>query len=292
MVATATKPVLVVIVGPTASGKSSIAMELAKKYGSEIICADSRTVYKGMDIGTAKPTPADQATIRHHLIDVAEPDDAFTAADFKTLANQAIEDIVSRAKIPILVGGTGLYVDGVLYNFEFGGQADQGLRAELEAQTDEELVHRAESLGVGSDQVNFQNRRHLMRAIERGGVITQQRALRANTLVLGVRVDPDALRERISLRVDSMVANGLEQEVHKLLVRYGWDDEAMSAIGYKEWQAYFDGQQTLEHTIYLIKTHTSQYAKRQRTWFNRGKSIHWIQDVDQADRAVGDFLLQ
>lgn len=292
MVTTATKPILITIVGQTASGKSSMALELAEKYGGEIICADSRTVYKSTDIGTAKPTLADRSRVPHHLLDVVEPGQPFNAADFKYLANNAIADIYSKGKIPFLVGGTGLYVDSVLFDFEFGNEADPELRSELEALSDDMLRRRAEDLGITEDQVNFKNRRHLTRAIERGGVVQERRVLRENTLVLGIQLEAEELRERISQRLDIMIRDGLKEEVTRLLAKYGWDNEAMSGIGYKEWRPYLEGKDSLEHTFYLLNTHTVQYAKRQKTWFNRGDHIQWIKDVAQADRLIENFLLQ
>jgi tRNA dimethylallyltransferase len=282
---------LVAIVGQTASGKSALAMRLAQKYNGEIICADSRTIYKGMDIGTAKPSAANQATVRHHLLDIVEPGQTFTAADFKALANEAIVDIANRGKLPFLVGGTGLYIDSVLFDFEFG-KKDVALRSSLEKMSDPELYAAAKDLGISESQINFQNRRHLTRAIERGGVVNQPKILRPNTLLLGVDVEPGELTVSVHARIQSMLARGLEREVKQLSDKWGWESAGLSAIGYKQWQAYFAGEQTMEDTVELLERLTLQYAKRQRTWFNRNSSLQWINSFEQADRLIHQYLLQ
>ena len=171
------KPPLIVITGPTASGKSALAMDIAKKYGGEIICADSRTVYKGMDIGTAKPTEQDQREVPHHLLDVVEPNQPFSAAEFKERANQAICDISARGKLPMLVGGTGLYIDAVLFDYHFGLPADPNRRSDLQAMSVEQLQHVCLEQGIHLP-INVRNKRHLVRAIEIGGVIQQPKKLR------------------------------------------------------------------------------------------------------------------
>jgi tRNA dimethylallyltransferase len=228
----------------------------------------------------------------HHLLDVVSPDERFTAADFKAQAVQAIESITARGMTPFLVGGTGLYVDSVLFDFEFGGKVNEALRAELETLSDDELQKRATQLGISPDAVNFQNRRHLVRAIERGGMVVQHKVIRPNSLVIGLSVEREKLKERIRLRINQQLKDGLELEVKQLAKRYGWQCEALSAIGYKEWQGYFAGEQTLEQTEELLCRHTVQYAKRQRTWFKRNRDIQWISDKIQADRLIGPFLLQ
>lgn len=264
---------LVVIVGTTASGKSAAAMQIAQQYGGEIICADSRTVYKGMDIGTAKPSPEDQAVVPHHLLDIVEPNQKFTAADFQRLANQAIQDIQNRGKIPVLVGGTGLYIDAVIYNYSFR-KTDPKVRTALDKLTVTQLQAKIQELGLPLPE-NQQNPRHLIKVLETNGAQAQKQPLREDTLVLGIEVPTDELKARINQRVDQMIEQGLEPEVWGLAEAYGWGAEAMKGIGYREWQAYFDGQQDLEATKALIVKNTWQYARRQRTWFRRNRDIHW-----------------
>ncbi len=248
---------LIAIVGETASGKSALALSLAERYNGEIICADSRTVYKGMDIGTAKPSKEEQARIPHHLLDVVKPNEKFNVAEFKRLANQAIEDITNRGKLPILVGGTGLYIDAVLFDYQFS------------------------SVDSEKDSVNP---RHLKEPLPSNA------ELRAQSLILGLSISKDEINLRIEKRVRAMIEHGLEQEVRNLSNQYGWDTEAMTGVGYREWQAYFAGNQTLAETAQLITIHTRQYAKRQRTWFRRNKYIHWISTSEGAIPFVEQFL--
>ncbi len=264
---------LVVIVGPTASGKSSAALEMAEERGGEIIAADSRTIYKGMDIGTAKPTAAERMLVPHHLIDIIEPGESFSVADFKKLANAVIEDIQSRGKLPILVGGTGLYIDAVIYDYAFR-KTDPKIRAELNKLDVKELQKRIKQAGLELP-ANLNNPRHLVRMLETNGQASKKQSLRDNTLVLGIDWPTDVLKQRITDRVERMFTQGLEAEVKILVKKYGWDCEAMKGVGYKEWQAYFTGDQTLEETKQLIQTNTWQYARRQRTWFKKNPDIHW-----------------
>lgn len=232
---------LIVVMGETASGKSALAMELAKRFNGEIICADSRTVYKGMDIGTAKPSVYEQRNITHHLLDIVGPNQDFTAAQFKELANGVIADVTERGKLPILAGGTGLYIDGVLFDFGFEKKGDK-------------------------------------------------KPMRLNTLVLGLEISKDELKARVHTRVEQMMAAGLVEEVKQLAERYGWQASALTGIGYREFQAYFAGLQTLPETIELIERNTILYAKRQRTWFKRNNSIHWLSDPRVAVDLVTTFL--
>ncbi len=278
---------LVIIVGPTASGKSGIALQLAQEHGGEIICADSRTIYKGMDIGTAKPTAVEQALVPHHLLDIVTPDQTFTAAQFQQRANQAITDIHERGKLPIMVGGTGLYVDSVIYNYSFRS-TNPALRQQLEKLTVAELQERILALGLELPE-NKQNPRHLIRILETNGQVAQNQTLRPATLLLGVDCPTDVLKARIAARVEAMVAQGLEAEVEALAAQYGWEAEAMKGIGYREWQAYFEGPRNSEDLIKtkeLIIKNTWQYARRQRTWFKRNKNIHWDSPVEQPSATI------
>jgi tRNA dimethylallyltransferase len=281
---------LIAVVGETASGKSALALNIAERFNGEIICADSRTVYKGMDIGTAKPSQDEQAKAPHYLLDIVNPDESFNVSTFQSLAIQKIDEIAARNKLPILVGGTGLYVDSVLFNFAFRKRAEPELRAELEDLPTEELQERIKDAGIDMP-LNSQNRRHLIRSIETAGEISQKKDVRENTLVIGLSIPKEELEERIEQRVASMINNGLEAEVRSLSGQYGWDTEAMSAVGYREWQAYFEGTQTLEETKQLIVITTRQYAKRQRTWFKRNSYIHWFTDAASALAFAENWLI-
>lgn len=247
---------LLVIVGPTASGKTALAIDLAKKFNGEIICADSRTIYKDMDIGTAKPTLPEQDGIPHHLLDIIGPGEAFTVADFKNLAGKVIEDISSRGKLPIMVGGSGLYIDSVIYDYDFANTAS------------------------GRDT---QNPRHLSRVGP-----SQPRDLRANTLVLGLDVDPEVLGQRIAERIEAMLQAGLVREAERLVSKYGWDIEAMKT--YQPLRDYMEGRETEAEAIAKMVIKDRQLAKKQRTWFKRNNSIHWLPDPSKSVDIVTTFL--
>lgn len=282
-------PPLVVIVGQTASGKSALALSIAERWNGEIIAADSRTIYRGMDIGTAKPSAADRARVPHHLIDVVDPDTSFTARDFQRLAQASIADITARGRLPILAGGTGLYVDAVIFNFGFRGGSDRSQRALLEtfdaARLQEILVRQNLPLPE-----NAQNPRHLIRAIERAGAPMTKGEIRPNTLVIGLELSREVLKERVTQRLDAMLAAGLEQEVISLAKRYGWVCPPMQTIGYQEFRSYAAGQVTVQEVRQAIITHTVQYAKRQKTWFKRNQSINWISKTEEAVELVTTFL--
>lgn len=248
---------LVVIVGETASGKTALAIELAEKFNGEIVCADSRTVYKGIDIGTAKPTAEERARVPHHLLDVVDPDQPFTAADFKQRANEAIEDILSRGKLPIMVGGSGLYVDAVLFDYSFA--SSQAARSEV-------------------------NPRHV--AEEEAGTKAD---MRQNTLVIGLAVPREALEHRITERVDAMVANGLVEET-KRLIRDFPASKALDSTGYKALRGYIEGSKTLDEAKAEFVRNDLSLAKRQRTWFKRNESIIWTSNREEIVEIVTTFL--
>jgi len=283
-------PPLVVVVGETASGKSALALELAEQFNGELICADSWTVYQGFDVGTAKPTQDEQARIPHHLLNVADPREGFSAVIFKRLALAAIADIAARGKLPIMVGGTGLYIDSVLYDYGFLPPSDPGLRTELNTLDLNALHGRAQELGLDTTGIDLQNKRRVIRLIENNGVRPSKGKLRENTLVLGMSVERDELRDRIEARVDAMLVQGLEAEVQKLFEAYGWEAEPMKGIGYREWREYFAATQSLEQTRERIIKGTMDLAKRQRTWFKRNDSIQWQNDRSKAVVAVTTFL--
>jgi len=280
---------LVVVVGETASGKSALALQLAEKFNGEIICADSWTVYKGFDVGTAKPSAAEQARVPHHLLDVADPAEGFSAVVFQKLANAAIQDIVGRGKVPFLVGGTGLYIDSVIFDYSFLPPSDPSLREELNALTLEEVLARADTLGLDTTGIDLRNKRRVIRLIENNGVRPTKKQLRANTTILGMSTDRDELRGKIEQRVDAMLVAGLEEEARRLSEQYGWEAEPMKGIGYSEWKDYFSGAKTLDETRAKIIKDSMDLAKRQRTWFKRNNSIHWLANRDKYTEAV-EFL--
>jgi tRNA dimethylallyltransferase len=233
-------------------------MKLARKYDGEIICADSRTVYKGMDIGTAKPSKHDKRLVPHHLLDIASPDEKFNVSDFKKRAEKAIQDIQNRGRIPFLTGGSGLYIDAVLFDYGFSSPDAPRSR---------------------------ENPRHLAKT-----AAIEKKNLRANTLIIGVKVPQDTLKRRIAARAVQMVGEGLADEVKALSGRYGWEGEPMKGLGYKQWRPFFAGEQTKEETIGQIIDSTKKYAKRQMTWFRRNKNIIWVKDLQEADKLIEDFV--
>lgn len=273
---------LVVVVGETATGKSALAMELAKKFNGEIISADSWAVYKGFDIGTAKPSKSDQKIVPHHLLDVADPMKGFSAAEFKRQATKAIAEIQSKGKLPILVGGTGLYVDSVLFDYGFLPASSEQERKRLNAMSINELLDEIKKKNLDSRGIDIRNKRRLIRLIENKGVRPTKKGLRSNTIIVGLTCPPKLLKENINRRVDEMLKQGLEAEVKELSNTYGWAVEPMKGISYREFKDYFDGKQTLGQTKERIIISNNQLAKKQRTWFKRNKSIHWAKDKIEA----------
>lgn len=283
-------PHLLMVVGETASGKSALAMELARRFDGELVCADSWTVYKGFDIGTAKPSAAERSEIPHHLLDVADPSVGFSAVEFKKLAEIAIQDIQGRGKLPVLVGGTGLYVDSVLFDYQFLPAPAAGMREALDAMSLEELHDKVAAEGLATGDIDMRNKRRVIRLIENAGRRPTRATMRADTLVLGTAVDREQLRQRVTERVDAMLEAGLEDEVAYLAGRYGWEAEPMKGIGYREWRYYFEPQpgasQDLAQTRARIIAATMGLAKRQRTWFKRNDRIHWLSPVNKIAESV------
>jgi len=283
-------PPLIAIIGETASGKSALAVELAQRFNGELICADSWTVYRDFNIGTAKPTAEECALVPHHLLDVADPREGFSAVVFQRLAKEAIADITARGRLPIMVGGTGLYIDSVLYDYSFLPPSDPELRDELNAMSLEEVLKRADDMELDVTGIDLRNKRRVIRLIENNGVRPDRQELRGNTLVLGIAVEREELRARVTARVDAMLAAGLENEVRRLSETYGWEAEPMKGIGYREWQESFAGSQNLDETRERIIKATMDLAKRQRTWFKRNNGIQWVSDRSNAVDITTTFL--
>lgn len=280
---------LVVIVGPTASGKSALAMRIAQAHNGEIIAADSRTVYRGMDIGTAKPTSQDQELVPHHLIDVRDPDESFSAAEFKELANQAINDVASRGRLPIMVGGTGLYIDAVIFDYHFGPAADQAQRAVLNAMSVKELQDLCRQKNIDLP-INNENKRHLVRALELGGLISHKKQLRANTFVVGISTERDILRRRVSERAKEMVTEGVLEEVKRIGQKYAWRGEALKGNIYRIFRGVIEGSKTIDEATEEFIRSDMALAKRQMTWFRRNQFIHWSTNPGELQQQVDTFL--
>lgn len=288
---------VIVILGPTASGKTKLSIELAKDIRGEIVSADSMQIYKYMDIGTAKPDEEEKQGIKHYLIDEVTPDSEFCVARFQQLAKNYIDDIIDRSKVPIVSGGTGLYIDSLIYNIEFGDTiCDWELREKLKNEALEkgnEYLHNKlkEIDPEAAEKIHMNNVKRVIRAIEvytytKKTISMHQKESRRNPpkynfTIFGLRMDREKLYERINQRVDLMMEKGLVQEVKKL-VEMGYDNStiAMQGIGYKEILSYLKGEITLDEAIYVLKRDTRHYAKRQLTWFNRMEDVTWI-DIDQ-----------
>lgn len=297
------KPKIIAIVGPTASGKSALGISLAKKFGGEIVSADSRQIYRGMDIGTAKPTAEERHAVPHHLIDIKDPDKEYTVADYKCDAIAAIGGIIARGNIPFLVGGTGLYIRAVLENLDIPTTiANPALRAELEKEIARDGLETVFKRLVSLDPeaayvVDPKNPRRVVRALEvaitTGRPFTAQRIKSEplfDTLVLGLDVRAEILRQRIDRRVDEMIHAGLVDEVASLIKKYGRTPVAFDAIGYREIIGYMNGECSLDAAVVLIKTNTWRYAKRQITWFKKTPNVRWIEDQDAAPPLCEIFL--
>jgi tRNA dimethylallyltransferase len=273
---------LVAIVGPTASGKSALAMKVARQFNGEIISADSRTIYKGMDIGTAKPSKEEQAGIPHWGLDLVEPGHNYSAQKFKEYASQKIADINSHAKLAILVGGSGLYIDSVLYDFQFGLAVDHRLRAELENLDVDELQAMINRRGLAMPE-NFKNKRHLIRTVERQGEAGSKKDLRPNALVIGLALPDKRLKSNIKARAGSVFKGGIIEETKGLINKYG--EAAILKTGgivYKICIRLLAGEideQTAETTFVQLDW---QYARRQRTWLRRNSDIQWFESPQKA----------
>lgn len=271
------KTPLIVIVGPTASGKTSLAINLAEIYGGEIICADSRTVYKDMDIGTAKPSYEDCQRVPHWGIDLVYPYEYFSAAEFKQYSLKKIEDIRSRNKIPFLVGGTGLYIDAIVFDYKFGNKSDVKKRTLLEKLTIKELWEYCSKNNIELPD-NYNNKRYVIRCIEQGGINNSRKVeTNNNIIVVGISTDRDNLRKRIKDRIEQFFDNNVVEEARILGKIYGWDNRAMSGNIYPILHKYIDNKINIEEAKAEIFYRDWHLAKRQMTWFRRNKNIEWLE---------------
>ena len=291
-------PKLIVVEGTTASGKSDFGVELALRYGGEIISADSRQVFRGLDLGSGKITPEETKGVPHHLIDVCDAGSFFSMADFQKLAYEAIDDVVARGKLPFLVGGTGLYVASVADGYVMSDRMpDLAYRAELEKKTTEDLYVMLRSVVPNTD-VDPRNRNRVMRLLEKihdGDDVVPTKQPRYETLRLGVTWDRAVVRQRIDERLDRRIELGMIEEV-KGLLDAGVTEEYMIKLGleYKFITQYLRGDYTLEEMKELLATAIKQFAKRQMIWFRRDTSIHWLDmtadPVGEACAKIDEFL--
>ena len=295
---------IVVICGPTASGKTALSIALAKAFDGEVVSADSMQIYRRMDIGTAKPTKEAMDGVPHHMLDVAEPGEAYSVSRYVEEATACVEDILARGKLPIVCGGTGLYIDGLIRGTDYQpAGTDNGIREQLEgeweAQGAEEMMARLAAVDPDSAaRLHLSDKRRILRALEvylaTGETITVHNARtkeippRYEAIMIGLNTEPrQILYDRIDRRVGIMLEQGLLQEVQSLLEDGLLEGTAAQAIGYKELLAYFRGEMTLETAADLIRQKSRNYAKRQLTWFRRDERVKWIvYNAPEAAQAV------
>lgn len=296
MIQASRKPKLLVLVGPTAVGKTKLSLHLAEQYQCEIISGDSMQVYRGMDIGTAKASPEEQALVPHHMIDIHDPAYPFSVAEFQDSVQRLIADISERGKLPFIVGGTGLYVESVCYNYQFTDVGmDEAFRREQEAFADqhgEEALH--EKLRTidpdSADRLHANDRRRVIRALEvahltgkplSAHLAEQNKESPYELCIIGLTMDRAILYKRIEARIDAMMEEGLVDEVKRVLAAgCPKDSISMHGLGYKEMIRYLDGELTLEAAVELLKRDTRRFAKRQLSWFRHMKDIQWVDVTD------------
>ncbi|RJE90154.1 tRNA (adenosine(37)-N6)-dimethylallyltransferase MiaA [Paenibacillus sp. 1011MAR3C5] len=286
------KQPLLVLIGPTAVGKTALSLSIARSWNAEIISGDSMQVYRTMDIGTAKIKEDERQGVPHHLIDIRAPEEAYSAADFQAEASSSIADIASRGKLPFVVGGTGLYVESLCYNYQFADRgSDEVFRTEMEAYAERngaEALHRklAEVDPIAAERLHPNDIRRVIRALEvhhtTGQSFSEQQAGQKkespyNLVLIGLTMDRAELYRRIELRIDEMLKEGLVEEVERLLARNLPPHAVpMQALGYKEIARYLRGECSYEAAVELLKRDTRRFAKRQLSWFRHMQDIHWF----------------
>lgn len=278
---------IIAVVGQTASGKTDLAIKVAKLFDGEIICGDSHTVYKYMDIGTAKPSKAQQKEVVHHMLDIVEPSEKYSVARFKNEANKIIQQLQSKNKLPIVVGGSGLYIDALLYDFDLDSRDVHHLSND---QSLIELQEISRRLGLKPTHQTLQNKQHLKRFIERNGEQRGKKPTKA--LVLGLKPDREVLEKRIIERATKMLHDGLVNEVKNIIKIYGDGCYALKAPGYKAVQRFINDEISVEEARLEFIKNDKKLAKRQQTWFKRNPDIVWIDDFRQAEQLINNYLLQ
>ena len=300
------KPTVIVICGPTASGKTALSIELAKRINGEIVSADSMQIYKDMNIGSAKVTNEEMQGIKHYLIDCVSPDERYSVANYKKDAMKAIEEIISKGKNPIVVGGTGLYVDSLIYGIEYNDiKIDEEYRKKLEEINKKEGLEILYKKALEIDpeamkKISVNDSKRIMRVLEiyhsTGKTKTQQelesrtKEIPYNYKVFAINMDREKLYDRINRRVDIMIENGLVDEVKSLLSKYKEFPTAMQGLGYKEVKDYLEFKLSYEEMIEKIKQEYRKYAKRQLTWFRKNKETIWIDGLSDTNENINTIL--
>ena len=300
------KPTVIVICGPTASGKTALSIELAKKMNGEIVSADSMQIYKDMNIGSAKVTQEEMQGIKHYLIDCVSPEERYSVADFKRDAKQAIETIIAKGKTPIVVGGTGLYIDALIYEIEYQEiPVDKDYRAYLQSIEQEQglavLYQKALEIDPKAMQkISANDAKRIMRVLEiykatgktktEQERVSRQKEIPYHYKVFVIDIEREVLYERINQRVDKMMEQGLIEEVQGILVKYQQFPTAMQAIGYKEVKEFLEKKLSKEEMIEKIKQESRRYAKRQLTWFRKDKTFIWLDGLQPTKENVTRIL--
>lgn len=285
-----TEPPLIVIVGPTASGKTALAVDLAERLSGEVICADSRTVYKGIGIGTAKPSAEEQKRVPHWGLDLVEPNQPFNVYDFKAYATAAIASIRHRGNIPFLVGGTGLYTDAVLFDYQFLQTPDTNRRNKLASMTVKELQEYCIKNNIDLPE-NSSNKRHLIHTIERKGHTLQRRTMPIeNSIVVGIATEKAVLVERIAQRSEHLFSQSLVDEAKKVGEKYGWEHEALTGNVYPLLKLYLENEENLSDVKQKFIYSDKKLAKRQLTWFRRNPYIMWL-TLDEVESYIERMLM-
>ncbi len=281
---------VLVIVGPTAVGKSDCGVRLAQSFFGEIISGDSIQVYRGLDIGSGKVTKEETQNIPHYLIDILNNKENYSVADFQLNARKYIDQISKDRKLPIIVGGTGLYIKSCLYDYQFNDQKEEKIDEKWNDMSNEQLYKVLQEIDPKAcDTIHVNNRKRIIRAlmIAQSGTTKseieqkQEHKLVYDALIIGLTCDREVLYSRINRRVELMIKNGLEDEIKSLLDQgITFEDQAMQGIGYREWKDYFQGNSTVDEVKTNIQTHSRQFAKRQYTWFNNQMDVCWF-DIEQ-----------
>ena len=300
------KAKVIVISGPTASGKTALSIELAKKIDGEIISADSMQIYKDMDIGTAKPDEEEKQGIKHYLMDYISPEQRYSVAQFKKDATDAIEEILKKGKMPIIAGGTGLYIDSLIYGIEYQEiEIDEEYRKKLEEIVEKQgleiLYKKANEIDIEAmKKISPNDKKRIMRILEiyhaTGKTKTEQdeesrkKGIKYDYKVFTINMNREKLYERINKRVDTMIEKGLIEEVKKLEKKYNRFPTAMQGLGYKEVVDYIEGKYTKEEMIEKIKMESRRYAKRQLTWFRKNKEAIWLDATQTKEHNIQQIL--
>jgi tRNA dimethylallyltransferase len=299
------KPKVIVICGPTASGKTSLSISLAKKINGEIVSCDSMQIYKEMDIGSAKPTVEEMQEIKHYLVDFVSPEKRYSVSEYKEDASKAIEEIINKGKTPIIVGGTGLYLNSLIYNIQYNEmEVDLNYRRELEKEAEEYglevLYNRAKEIDPEAmEKVSANDKKRITRVLEiynatgRNKTELEKKSRKEvpyNYLIFGINMERSILYDRINKRVDIMLEQGLIEEVKNLINKYSNMPTAMQGLGYKEVKEFLDGNISKEEMIEKIKMETRRYAKRQITWFKRIKNIIWLDGLNKTEENVNSIM--